>query len=195
MHIAAKFRPRSTFSVVAHLNEIRMGTIITASNGTFSATPLPWVVRELTDDQVELLGHFAASNPQVDDVRRSANALVVFLGPNAYVSPRDLPTPHSAPTWNYVAIHVAGQAELVGQDATELSVETLVASAESSRQTPLTSAEMGARRDMLLRHVVGVRLVSNRIDANSSSVRTSQTSTFQPFYGNCPTAGTTALFL
>lgn len=165
MRIVEKFKPSGVTEIVKHLNEIRMGTIVSVFDGTFAATPLPWVARELEGDRVELLGHFAASNPQVQQIAEQPAVFVTFLGPNAYVSPRGLPTPRSAPTWNFTAIHIAGEAELLDPQTTDCAVETLVATVERGRPEPWTSDEMGTRREQLMRQVVGVRVISRRIDA------------------------------
>jgi transcriptional regulator len=53
-----------------------------------------------------LYTHVARANPHA---RGADDALVVFAGPHAYVSPRwyGRPAEH-VPTWNYVAVHVTG---------------------------------------------------------------------------------------
>lgn len=165
MRVAKKFEPSSVHEIVQHLNEIRIGTVVSTAQSFFLGTPLPWVARELDDDRIELVGHFAASNPQLKDIADHPCVFVTFLGPNSYVSPRGLPTPNSAPTWNYTAVHIEGEAKLLDPKATENAVETLISAVERGRAQPWTSLEMGSRREQLMRHVVGVRIVSSRVDA------------------------------
>ena len=165
MRIIEKFKSSSLSEIVEHLNHIRMGTIVSVLNEVFTGTPLPWVVRELENDRIELLGHFAASNPHLRCIREEPAVMITFLGPNAYVSPRGLPTPRSAPTWNYTAIHVSGKARLLEPEGTEHAVETLIGAVEHGRSEPWRSAEMEMRREQLMRHIVGLRIVSSSMEA------------------------------
>jgi transcriptional regulator len=60
-----------------------------------------------------LLTHVARANPHA---RGAEEALVVFTGPHGYVSPRWYTHPEAhVPTWNYVAVHVAGPLEPLGR--------------------------------------------------------------------------------
>ena len=59
-----------------------------------------------------LLGHVARANPQGRALETAGPARAVFTGPNAYVSPNWYPSKRAGgqavPTWNYVAVEVAG---------------------------------------------------------------------------------------
>jgi transcriptional regulator len=46
-----------------------------------------------------------------------ADALVLFRGPHAYVSPAWYATEAAVPTWNYVAVHAAGRPRLLEDPA------------------------------------------------------------------------------
>ncbi|MEZ6069190.1 MAG: FMN-binding negative transcriptional regulator [Pirellulales bacterium] len=71
------------------------------------ATHLPLLLDHEAAGQGQLLGHFARDNPhwQFADGRE---VLAVFHGPHAYVSPTWYEERRVVPTWNYVAVHVAG---------------------------------------------------------------------------------------
>ncbi len=55
-----------------------------------------------------LWGHMNRANPHWKALRDNAQVLVVFTGPNAYVSPSVYRTSPAAPTWNFTAAHVRG---------------------------------------------------------------------------------------
>lgn len=61
-----------------------------------------------------LYGHFARANPQWKALANGAEALVIFAG--RYVSPGFYPSKAEhgkvVPTWNYVAVHAYGTAEV-----------------------------------------------------------------------------------
>ena len=56
-----------------------------------------------------LEGHMARANPHASLMEEGAEVLVVFTGPDAYISPRHYDTELAVPTWNYVAVHVHGR--------------------------------------------------------------------------------------
>jgi len=71
--------------------------------------------------------HMARANPQwqqfFDD-----EALVVFSGPHAYVSPRWYEQRERVPTWNYAAVHAYGTPSvLAARDAQHAAMTKLVA--------------------------------------------------------------------
>ena len=65
--------------------------------------PAPWV----------LLGHCAKANPHWRYLAKRSQALVTFMGPHAYLSPRVYPDLARVPTWNYLAVHCTVQASLI----------------------------------------------------------------------------------
>ena len=60
-----------------------------------------------------LLGHCAKPNPHWRYLQARPAALVTFLGPHAYMSPRVYPDLARVPTWNYLAVHCTVQASLI----------------------------------------------------------------------------------
>jgi transcriptional regulator len=72
------------------------------------ATHLPLL---LDRDEGCLYGHMARENPQWTNIE--SEVLVVFSGAHAYISPTWYETRQSVPTWNYVAVHVYGNLELI----------------------------------------------------------------------------------
>ncbi len=64
-------------------------------------------------DPLVLLGHVARPNPQWRYLQQRPTAVVTFLGPHAYMSPKVYPDLVRVPTWNYLAIHCRVHARLV----------------------------------------------------------------------------------
>lgn len=60
-----------------------------------------------------LLGHVARANRHWRLLQAHPQAVVTFLGPHAYLSPRVYPDLARVPTWNYLAVHCTVQATLV----------------------------------------------------------------------------------
>lgn len=64
-------------------------------------------------DQLVLLGHCAKANPHSQYLRARTQAVVTFMGPQAYMSPRVYPDLVRVPTWNYLAVHCTVQASMI----------------------------------------------------------------------------------
>ncbi|USI73059.1 FMN-binding negative transcriptional regulator [Sphingomonas morindae] len=64
-----------------------------------------------------LRAHLARANDQLADLRQSAPVLVIFQGPQAYVSPGWYPTKAEhgkvVPTWNYIMVQVRGTPRVI----------------------------------------------------------------------------------
>ena len=60
-----------------------------------------------------LLGHCAKPNPHWRYLQARPAAVVTFLGPHAYLSPKVYPDLARVPSWNYLAVHCTVQATLV----------------------------------------------------------------------------------
>lgn len=78
-------------------------------------TPLPLHLELTGGDtgQAVLLGHCAKPNPHWRYLAARPDALVTFMGPHAYLTPRVYPDLARVPTWNYLTVHCRVQAELV----------------------------------------------------------------------------------
>lgn len=60
-----------------------------------------------------LLGHVARGNPHWRYLQSRPQAVVSFLGPHAYLSPKVYPDLARVPTWNYLAVHCTVQTMLL----------------------------------------------------------------------------------
>jgi transcriptional regulator len=60
-----------------------------------------------------LLGHCARPNPHWRYLEARPTAVVTFLGPHAYQSPKIYPDLARVPSWNYLAVHCTVSATLI----------------------------------------------------------------------------------
>jgi transcriptional regulator len=117
-----------------------------------------------------LRGHLARGNPQWQRAAADTDALAIFLGPNAYVSPSwyaaKRETGKVVPTWNYVAIHAYGRPRFY-DDVTRLRahVSSLTARHEAARAAPWAVTD--APEDFiqgLLKGIVGFEIPISRLE-------------------------------
>lgn len=62
-----------------------------------------------------LLGHCARANPHWRYLQQRPAAVVTFLGPHAYQSPRIYPDLARVPSWTYLAVHCTVSAALIDE--------------------------------------------------------------------------------
>ena len=131
------------------------GLLITAAP-TLVAThlPLEWDAGE--GGEGRLLGHVSAANTQWRAFQEDAEALAVFQGPHAYISPTWYKSENMVPTWNYVAVHVRGTPRIVDDPAAAYATQQrLVETQESTLPKPWRLEDEDRERiDGLLRSIV-----------------------------------------
>ncbi len=117
-----------------------LGLLITAGPGGLVANPIPFLVAAAPPFGV-LRAHLARANPQLDDLRAGAACLVVFQGPQHYVTPSWYASKAEhgrvVPTWNYATVHAWGT-PLVHDEAPWLrrQIEDLTDRSEQARAQP-----------------------------------------------------------
>jgi transcriptional regulator len=115
-----------------------------------------------------LRGHVARANPVWKS--GAGEALAIFLGPHAYVSPNWYPskaeTGKAVPTWNYITVHARGHINWV-QDADWLRghVGALSATHEAGRENPWAIGDAPVSYiDGLVRAIVGFELNISKLE-------------------------------
>ena len=99
-------------------------------------TGLPFVSHiplhlEARGEQLVLLGHVAKANPHWRYLTERPQAVVTFMGPQAYMSPSVYPDLARVPTWSYLAVHCTVQTQfLEGDTAKDALLKQLIADHE-----------------------------------------------------------------
>ncbi len=97
----------------AAMKQSELATLITTTPQGLVATHLPLLLDETRGEYGTLTGHVSRANTQWRESDPEAEALIIFLGPDTYVSPTWYPakqeTGRVVPTWNYAAIHAYGR--------------------------------------------------------------------------------------
>ena len=90
-------------------------TLISSDNGRPVATHLLLDLEEGPSSRLALSGHMAKANPQWRTFRDDREVLSIFNGPHTYVS-ASWYSIKSAPTWNYVNVHVYGLPRIINDN-------------------------------------------------------------------------------
>jgi transcriptional regulator len=122
-----------------------------------ASTLLPLLAETDAEGNVRsLLGHMARANPLFAALSADPGALVLFNGPQAYVSPGCVSDPAWAPTWNYAQIRFETRVRFEPQSVEE-SLTKLLAALEQREPTGWTPAQMGARYARMTPAIIAFR--------------------------------------
>lgn len=169
MYTPPAFREDDPAILAQIMREARLATLVTATDEGLIATPLPLYLDESEGEHGTLYGHLAKANPQWK-AAPLGEALVMFSGPDAYVTPSWYASKREhgkvVPTWNYVAVHAYGPVEFF-EDAERLlaQVTRLTELHEEPRTEPWAVSDAPAAFiQSQLKGIVGVRLPISRLE-------------------------------
>src|SRR6185295_11091863 len=136
MYVPASFAVSDKKTLESFIERYDFATLITPSAAGLVASHIPIMLRR-SAGKAALIGHVARANSQWKHFDGHTQALAIFHGPHAYVSPTWYATSPAVPTWNYAAVHVYGKpAASEDRDFTKAALVDLVAKYESTRSNP-----------------------------------------------------------
>ena len=92
---------------------------------------LPMKLIEEGGQPSSLLGHCARGNAHARYLAQRPQALLTFMGPQAYMSPAIYPDLQRVPTWSYLAVHARVEARILeGNEAKDALLKQLIADHE-----------------------------------------------------------------
>jgi transcriptional regulator len=146
------------------MRAIGIGTLITNGADGMEASHIPLLIDPEPAPYGTLRGHIARGNGQWKRTVAGSEALVTFLGPDAYVTPNWFPSKRDTgkvvPTWNYIAIHAYGPLHFFEDKVPLLDIVTrLTNTHEGKRTAPWAVTDAPADYiDAMLKAIVGFEL-------------------------------------
>lgn len=170
MYVPPAFRIEDLAEIQAAIRSARLAQVVTLGTGGLAATPLPLLLDPNEGEFGTLYGHLARANPQWREAAPGVEALAIFMGPDAYVTPAwyaaKAETGKVVPTWNYETVQARGPAEFFDDpDRLHAVVTRLTNRHEAARAEPWAVAdapEPFVRAQ--LRGIVGLRLPIARLE-------------------------------
>ncbi|MSP04958.1 MAG: FMN-binding negative transcriptional regulator [Acetobacteraceae bacterium] len=138
MYNPPAFREERTEVLHRAIRAAGMAILVTSGPDGLMASHIPMLLDPDAGEFGTLYGHVARANPQA---RATGQALAIFQGPDAYVTPSWYPSKQVdgkvVPTWNYVAVHAMGVLETFDDPARLLDIVTrLTERFEGAREKP-----------------------------------------------------------
>ena len=146
-----------------------LGSLVTLGTQGLNANHIPFEIDGAPAPYGTLRGHVARANPVWRDFSRDTEALVIFHGPQVYVSPSWYETKRQTgevvPTYNYAVVHAYGRLQIVEDRAWLRGLVTrLTERFESGRPAPWQVSD--APQDFIdkqLGAIVGIEIAISKL--------------------------------
>ncbi|APR37990.1 FMN-binding negative transcriptional regulator [Paraburkholderia sp. SOS3] len=113
MYMPAHFEEQRSDVLHRLIDANPLGALVTVGPHGLDANHLPFEFDPASGAHGTLRAHVARANPVWREVAERPDALVIFQGPTAYISPNWYPSKHAAhrqvPTYNYMVVHAHGR--------------------------------------------------------------------------------------
>jgi transcriptional regulator len=169
LYLPPHFRQDDIAEIHATIRAARLCNLVTATAEGLIASPLPLFLEEKEGERGVLYGHVARANPQWR-LAPIGDAMAIFMGPDAYVSPAWYATKKETgkvvPTWNYSAVHAYGPIEFFEDADRILGIVTRLTNLHEGQRTE-PWAVTDAPADFIkaqLRGIIGLRIPIARLD-------------------------------
>jgi len=145
MYLPAAFREERLETLHALIRAHPLATLITSGSGGLIANLVPFILVD-SGERGTLRAHIAKANDQVEALKAGAETLVVFHGPEAYITPSWYVSKNEhgrvVPTWNYVMVQARGTPRVIDDPSwIRTQIEALTSSQESRRSMPWKVAD------------------------------------------------------
>ena len=168
-----RFQVEDPAALLTELCAVVPATFVTHGPDGFRASILPMLFDPADGPSGTLRGHLARGNPQWREIGEGSEALAIFDGPDAYISPawyeEKRLTGKVVPTWNYVTIQAHGTVTLRHEPEWLIPhVGRLVARHEANRPEPWALSDAPA--DYVAtqaRAIVGLELRITHLEAKA----------------------------
>jgi transcriptional regulator len=165
MYIPKAFRKDDIKALHTLMQEDSFATLVTCQDGVPFATHLPLLLDTKRGPYGTLRGHIARGNPQWRSFNGMGEALIIFQGPHAYITPSWYEVELSVPTWNYAVAHAYGIPRVI-EDKTALYalLQDLVQTHEAHFEKPWQFQLPDDYVQKMMQGVVGFEMEITRLE-------------------------------
>jgi transcriptional regulator len=164
MYIPEHFEERDVVVLHALVRSHPLGTWVTEVGKRLVVNHIPFILDSTRGPLGTLLGHVARANAVWKAAPSQIESVVVFQGPQAYITPSWYPTKQEhgkvVPTWNYAVVHAYGTPRVIDEpEWLRQHVVELTGVHETGRETPWRVSDAPSTYiDAMLRAIVGLEI-------------------------------------
>ncbi|MGH9639491.1 MAG: FMN-binding negative transcriptional regulator [Bryobacteraceae bacterium] len=147
-----------------------LAALVTSGPDGLEATHVPMVLHPEIEPQGVLRCHVARANPQWKSIDPQRPALVIFSGPEHYITPSWYAAKKEhgrvVPTWNYAAVHVSGHAKLFEEENALLEhLKALTKQSEAPFEKPWAVSDAPPKYvQAMAKAIVGIEMTVERLE-------------------------------
>lgn len=169
MYVPRHFAEEDLASLHALIEGHRFGILVVTLDDRPEAAHIPFLLERGRGPFGTLRAHVARANPIWRAFESGREALAIFQGPHAYVSPDWYVSPDQVPTWNYLTVHAYGTPRLLeGNEVAHLAELSAVNEAELAPKAPWTLDKLPAETvRALARGVVAFEIEIARLEGKA----------------------------
>ena len=152
MYLTDAFEEQDLDKIIPVFIEYPFATVVSVYQQRPFISQLP-----LSYDRQEhcFYGHLARANPHFQCLSEQSKVLVLFQGPQAYVSPAWYDSP-GVPTWNYQSVHIYGKPHLIAElEQLSSIVNELTGIYESALEKPWKPEY----KSSMLNAIIGIEII------------------------------------
>lgn len=164
MYVHSSHRFNDQRDILALIESHPLGAWVCPSRQGLLANHVPFLLDRSRGEHGTLVAHVSRANPVWRVLPHAGPSIVLFRGPQAYITPNWYPTKTThgqvVPTWDYVAANVHGTARAIDDvNALRDLVERLTQKHESVQPTAWKVSDAPGRYiDKMLRAIVGIEI-------------------------------------
>ena len=175
LYMPKQFQQHDEAEIHQLISQNSLATLVVNTEQGLEANHIPLFLKEMPSGQYRLQGHIARSNPLHKNCALGEQALAIFQGPDAYISPNYYESkkrdPKVVPTWNYTVVHVRGTINFIEDKDWLLGMlKKLTNQHEVKQKTPWQLADAPESYiDKMIAAVVGVEIDIESIEAKNKA--------------------------
>ncbi|MFT5136154.1 MAG: transcriptional regulator [Candidatus Azotimanducaceae bacterium] len=159
MYNLSPFKQEEDQQLKSFIAQYPLATLVSINSSGLEANHIPLYFVEDEDAKPLLKGHIAKANPLWKEVADKSRVLMIFQGPQSYISPNWYPSKKEhgkvVPTWNYAVVHLRGEISFISDNAWKLDMlNTLTNKSERHQTAPWKVAD--APEGYIERQVAGI---------------------------------------
>jgi transcriptional regulator len=166
VYLPPAFTETRTELLIEHIERYEFGLLVSHGSEGLIASQIPFLV-ERRDGRLYLQAHLARANPELADLDTESEALAIFEGPHAYISPSWYEAGPAVPTWNYATVHAYGTARTIAEPDWLRGVLRRLTERHEAREPapPWRMQDLPeAYLESMVNGIVGVEIAVSRLD-------------------------------
>lgn len=166
MYDMPHFKSTSEEEVLQFIQRYPFALIVASdTHASMAATHVPLIL-EHREGKLYLQGHIMRHTDHYEAFLKNNQVLVVFSGPNAYVSASWYQQPHQGSTWNYMSVHCRGEMRFMDESEFANMMHKFTLHFEEGDSTsPTTFSNLSdSYKSQMMPHIIGFEIAVHKME-------------------------------